>query len=95
MTEYPTEEFLDYVRKYNVFRNGPRELIENIRDEWQWRDLIRWYPKTRTLKISTGGWSGHEDIIGALQDNFMFWSLYWRATIRGGHYTFKIVKVTE
>lgn len=93
MSEYPSDEFLDYVRTYNTFRNGPCELIERIWDEWHYPDYIRWYPKTKTLKISTGGWSGHEEIISALQENFAFWSLYWRATLRGGHYTFKIVEV--
>lgn len=88
--EYPSEEFLAWVRSYDVLKEGPCKLIQAIKDEWQWRDLIRWYPKIRTLKISTGGWSGHEDIISALQENSLFFAMYWWATLRGGHYTFKI-----
>jgi len=90
MTGYPSDEFLAYVREYDVITHGPCELIKRIWDEWQYRDYIRWYPDCKILKISTGGWSGHEDIIEALSCNFVFWSLYWRATIRGGHYTFRI-----
>jgi len=43
-----------------------------------------------TLSLSTGGWSGNEDIIRALKKNFIFWSMYWQMNRRGGHYQFKI-----
>jgi hypothetical protein len=88
--EYPSEEFLAWVRTYDILAEGPCKLIQALKDEWQWDHLIRWYPKTRTLKISTGGWSGHEDIMSALQENPLFFAMYWRATVRGGHYTFRI-----
>jgi len=87
--EYPSEDFLLYVASYDVLSEGPCKLIQALKDEWQYRDYIRWCPATRTLKISTGGWSGHEDIIEALAQN-MFWHIYWVASIRGGHYTFRV-----
>lgn len=84
---------LDWVRSYDVLKDGPCGLIRAIKAEWQWPRLIRWYPASKTLKISTGGWSDHEEIMGALQENWMFWSLFWYATIRGGHYTFKLHEI--
>lgn len=49
--------------------------------------------KYRKLYLSTGGWSGNEDIIVSLQQNFLFWSMYWERSVRGGHYRFIIPEV--
>lgn len=42
------------------------------------------------LSLSTGGWSGNEDIIEALKQNKYFYSFYWLQSRRGGHYIFEI-----
>lgn len=39
--------------------------------------------------LSTAGWSGNEQIIEAMQSNFIFWSMWWQSTRRGGHYIFR------
>lgn len=38
---------------------------------------------------STGGWSGHEELIGELKQTW-FWYLCWEQSRRGGHYVFEI-----
>ena len=38
---------------------------------------------------STGGWSGHEEIIRELEKTW-FWVFYWEQSRRGGHYIFEI-----
>ena len=40
-----------------------------------------------TLKLVTGGWSGNEDILAAMNKN-MFWSCYWQRAERGGTFYF-------
>lgn len=89
---YPTDDFLEHVRTYDVLKNGPCDLIRELKEFWRWPDYIRWYPRTKTLKISTGGWSGHENVMAALQENFIF-MIFWMATLRGGHYTFKLHEI--
>ena len=42
------------------------------------------------LRLHTLGWSGNEEIIGALKENMMFWQLTWEESKRGGHYKFDI-----
>ena len=66
-------------------------LMDHVQDIW-WasdhlitEDLYEW-------QISTGGWSGNEDIIGALKENTMFWMFCWKQSTRGGHYVFQTPK---
>lgn len=42
------------------------------------------------FEISTGGWSGNESIIKAMQKNEMLWWMTHYQTTRGGHYVFEV-----
>lgn len=44
----------------------------------------------RMYRVSTGGWSGNEEILGAMEDNVACWLQCWEATSRGGHYEFRV-----
>lgn len=45
----------------------------------------------RRYHAATGGWSGNESIICAMQDNkSMLWTLTWVQSRRGGHHTFEL-----
>ena len=46
------------------------------------------------LELHTGGWSGNEEVMGALEGTF-FWVLFWEHSRRGGHYYFEIPKREE
>ena len=39
--------------------------------------------------MHTGGWSGNEEIMSAVQST-MFWYFYWTRIERGGHYYLEI-----
>lgn len=38
--------------------------------------------------LATGGWSGCESAIGAMQSNQVFWAIHWQLSKRGGYYEF-------
>lgn len=41
------------------------------------------------MYYSTGGWSGHEELISELEGTW-FWMFCWVQSRRGGHYIFEI-----
>lgn len=45
--------------------------------------------KVYRYHISTGGWSGNEDLIRAMEKNDFMWYIHWVQSRRGGHYIFE------
>ncbi len=91
---YPTEETLQFIKKYQDIHNL-RFLAEFIVKAWYWPDYAKWDDKSEvfpsTLELHTGGWSGNEILISALQESeSLFWTFYWQKSERGGHYYFEI-----
>ena len=86
---YPTEKELRRIEKwpYTDFV-GLMEFIESI---WEFKE---WgFNRTKSsYQLSTGGWSGNESIIDAMQKNIIFWSVCWNSSRRGGHYVFRLPK---
>ena len=93
---YPTEEALRTIREWPPERTYGR-LLDAIGQCWRWPAYFRKSPRRRHVngvsrrrwRVSTGGWSGHEDVIGALMDNRLFWAICWVSSERGGHYVFE------
>lgn len=92
---YPTEEELEKVRTWDG--RDYSGLMEYVQDLWYYPDRFM----RREIKddmgrlksewtISTGGWSGNEDLISAMHDNHMFWACCWQQARRGGGYTFHV-----
>lgn len=95
---YPTEAALEIVRIWHW--SEPRSYFEFIKSiwwyaDWGWREIETTHEifKDRVViqyHISTGGWSGNESIIRAMQANDMMWNLNWVQSHRGGHYIFEL-----
>ena len=82
---YPTEETLERVRTWEPKDfQGLAEFLVSI---WHYPEYITLAGSL--LRVSTGGWSGHEDIIGRLRENHAWWAFHWQSHKRGGHYVFK------
>lgn len=100
---YPTEKALEKIRSWEMAEGKiPQRsfhgLMDFVQEIWHWGE--RQYSQHRIFdsldreaieyKFSTGGWSGNEDIVGALQDNQIFWMLCWYSSRVGGHYVFRV-----
>lgn len=87
IADYPKETELETIRTW--YATDFTGLMDYICHIW-W--MATWGFKidrdTGIYHLSTGGWSGNEDIIRAMQDNFLWWSLHWVQSRRGGHYQF-------
>lgn len=91
---YPTEAELSYIKNFDLRCVPLENLIEYIHGLWIWKDYLsieEYDEDNLKLEIHTGGWSGHEEIIGVLM-NTLFWHMYWIKSERGGHYYFEIPK---
>lgn len=97
MKEYPSDVELERIRGWPCPDTGDwKPLMELIEDIWQYAPDWGWHEESSPTPghlgyhISTGGWSGNEDIISAMQDNAMFWLMCWEESRRGGHFTFRV-----
>jgi len=100
---YPTEQCLEIISNWHW--SDPKGWFAFIKEYWNmpafgWRedDVPHEFRKDKIVhqfRISTGGWSGNESIIHAMQKNQMMWHFNWVQSRRGGHYIFEIYEVSE
>ena len=81
---YPEESELKRIREWPG--DDIKGLMEYIEQQWQYPNYFR--EGRKYYYLSTGGWSGNESIMEALQENLIFWLFYWQSSVRGGHYKF-------
>lgn len=91
--EYPSEASLKLIREWS--HEDFTGLMEFVRDIWNWPEFC--FTSDDELdhdhfELHTGGWSGNEEIVSALQGNVIFWTMCWETSRKGGHYTFKVRK---
>lgn len=90
MNDYPTEDELKTIREWPY--NDYHGLMAYIREHWEYADCGYWKQRGDVYRISTGGWSGNEDIIRAMAENCIWWALHWAQERRGGHYMFHPIR---
>mgnify|MGYP006270820199 FL=1 len=100
---YPTEACLEAISKWHF--SDEKGWFDFIRQHWHlaswgWSEgeedhEYREGEKVYRYHLSTGGWSGNEGIIKAMQANEMMWMLNWFQSRRGGHYIFEQYTVRD
>jgi len=93
MSDYPSEESLKLIKEWDIVKQGIKPLVALVMDIWHWEDYRTL--KGNKLQLHTGGWSGNEDIIIALKNNWMWWSVCWEKSTKGGHYWFNVKELTR
>lgn len=93
---YPTEATEEVVQKWAcIGKENKLALMDYVKKAW-WMASWGWseedFEEGKRYQISTGGWSGNESLISALRGNFIFWSLSWVQSRRGGHYIFEVTR---
>lgn len=91
---YPTEDdTIAFIEGFDVLSEDiPSKACEALLDFctecWSYPKMVKVDGGTYTF--ITGGWSGNESIIVAMQENYVFWGLTWYSSERGGKHVFKI-----
>jgi hypothetical protein len=88
---YPTEETLEKIAAFDILKDDPITFTEYLCENWVNGYPPKWDKKHQTLQLDTGGWSGCESIINALQNPTVFpgyWHMFWYQSTVGGHYKF-------
>lgn len=85
MSDYPSEDDLRRIESWDV---------SDCAGLWGFLLLVWHWPEMATVeggmwRMATGGWSGNEDIVGAMHGNTMFWTMCWQRSERGGLHWFK------
>lgn len=85
--DYPTENHLSIIKTwpYNDFIG----LMEFIKPLWAYANCGYWKEQDGEYHISTAGWSDNEEIISYMEQNHVWWMMFWYQSQRGGHYIFK------
>ena len=89
---YPDQRALSDIASWDLTKLGIYGLLEKIKKNTKWADRQVEIKGKRVIRFvyHTGGWSGNENVIDALERNTLFWILFWQKSVRGGHYYFKI-----
>lgn len=93
---YPTDDELKAIREWDVIGDADEHrakcaaCFDYIRANcWHFAEW-GWSEDRGVYSISTGGWSGNEDVIEAMRENFLLWSMTFKAKRVGGHYVFSV-----
>jgi len=89
---YPDEASLKAIKEWDVLKQGLDGLLELVAENTNWADRQIRITGKKVIRFEyhTGGWSGNEEVIGALRENLCFFAFFWRKSTRGGHYYFII-----
>lgn len=94
---YPTDATLDTIEEWKCESlSDYHDLMDYIGRGWHWPDMFTkeeiWDDSSRPVVayvFSTGGWSGNESLVGALQGNVMAQMIGAYSWKRGGHYEYR------
>lgn len=96
--QYPSDEELAYIASWPL-ENSVKDLFEYVVSIWNYPDFAA-IEKVRSdlgwdayqITLITGGWSGNESILGALEQagDTMMWNIFWLESRRGGYNKFEV-----
>jgi hypothetical protein len=85
---YPTDKALKKIRDWEIKTNDELfNLLDFVRTLWHWSDLFTKKDNGAYILI-TGGWSGNEQLIRAMHENYIFWAFMWYSSTCGGYHVF-------
>ena len=96
---YPTDDTLEEIENWEIkTAQDAIDVMEYVGMAWSYpkywdvkRDVPNeWGRKEARYIFSTGGWSGNESLVGALENNVILNMLGAWSWQRGGHYEYRL-----
>lgn len=84
---YPTEDTCQTIKVWPV--EDVDGFVQFVIESWHDTGRI-WHDDNNDLHMATGGWSGNESIIQAMQENYILWGRLWKSSHRGGKFVFEL-----
>ena len=76
MDGYPDDALLERIRQWDI--HDKRGVLELLVEEWYYPERAR-EVRPGLFAFSTGGWSGNEDLLGALYESKPWFVMAWNA----------------
>ena len=101
---YPTDETLAAIENWPY--QDIAGCLDFCRRAWHWGEawanedisaheaaVVHAEKGERYARFATGGWSGNESIVNALDTNYMIHALAWRLSARGGLHIYEYPQI--
>jgi hypothetical protein len=92
---YPTDETLEHITNWKS--DDYRNLMNFVQECWKYENGFRvsdieddCYGPCTQYELITGGWSGNESLICAMDANYFFRHTCWHLSERGGRHVYRI-----
>jgi hypothetical protein len=85
VNEYPSDEVLEQIKTMPC--DDFHAFMDFIKSHWHFVEW-GWTREGNVYYLSTGGWSGNEDIIDTMSENKIFCLMYRQQSRRGWHFVF-------
>ena len=97
MNGYPDESILRKIKRWDG--KDVTKMVNLIEESWNityGAYQIKWINSKRyKLTLITGGWSGNESVMAAINKNKWFDMFYWQMSKRGGLHEYEIYEVKD
>ena len=91
---YPTDAALYKISTWKISgQDDLFPLLDFVRELWAWNKTHFTKKDNGIYILITGGDSGNEDLIRAMQKNDIFWCFMWHSSTRGGYHVFAPLNV--
>lgn len=88
MNDYPDSDDLRKIETWEIKSYAEcHSLMDFVFSIWSYPDRCQKLTINQ-YKLSTGGWSGNEEIISSMRSNLIFWGMFWQSSNRAGGHIF-------
>lgn len=91
VSDEPSKHTLQLIERMPIrYMSDLKGVLDFVKEQWCYPEYATVSEDGGTYTFRTGGWSGNEALISAMEMNIVFWSMCWYMSQRGGLHVFKL-----